>query len=308
MSSETRNLRIVYMGTPEFAVPPLEALHSSSHEVVGVVTVADKPAGRGRKIRESAVKQCAVSHNIPVLQPIKLKDPAFLSELSSLQADLFVVVAFRMLPKEVWTMPTLGTFNLHGSLLPAYRGAAPIHWAVIRGEKKTGLTTFMLDEQIDTGQILLQKEYEIPQGATTGNVHDALLPIGAQLVVETVHGLASDTLKPTPQDHQRVSHAPKLHAENTQLNFDLEPHALVQLILGLNPFPGAHYGSFKFLKAETCLEQRPTEEPELESFNKSLRLNYAKGSIQITEIKPQGKRLMSGKDFINGIKDSNMKL
>jgi methionyl-tRNA formyltransferase len=296
------------MGTPEFAVPPLEALIGSQHEVIGVVTVADKPAGRGRKLRESAVKQCATANGIKILQPIKLKDPEFLEALRNLEADLFVVVAFRMLPRDVWNMPALGTFNLHGSLLPAYRGAAPIHWAVINGESETGLTTFMLDEEIDTGKILLTTTYSIPYGSTTGEVHDALMPMGAQLVLDTVDGIATNNLFPKDQDHSKASHAPKLNAHNSELDFQRTPEELVHQILGLNPFPGAHFSGYKFLNAEVSSDQIKTDVPHLQAINKELLLTYALGSVRITEIKPQGKRLMKGKDFLNGMKGSKLPL
>ena len=196
------------MGTPEFAVPPLQALVSAGYIVKTVVTVADKPSGRGRKLTPSAVKQASLDLAIPVLQPTSLKDEEFLKELDALQADLFVVVAFRMLPKEVWGRPKLGTFNLHGSLLPQLRGAAPIHWAVINGLKETGLTTFLIDEQIDTGNILLQERLEIKPHWNTGDLHDALLPIGSQLVVDTVQGLAQGSLTPKAQNDEEATHAP----------------------------------------------------------------------------------------------------
>ena len=195
MSSRT-NTRIVYMGTPEFAVPPLEALIEAGYTIPAVITVADKPAGRGRKLRESAIKVCAVRNGLMVLQPTNLKDEDFVTELRSLNADLFIVVAFRMLPEIVWSMPALGTFNLHGSLLPKYRGAAPIHWAIINGDRSTGLTTFLLDKKIDTGGTLLQIEHPIKDGMTTGELHNELMSLGPELVLNTVEGLVNGMISP----------------------------------------------------------------------------------------------------------------
>ena len=295
------NINIVYMGTPEFAVPPLQALVSAGYNVKAVVTVADKPSGRGRKLTSSAVKQASLELGIPVLQPTSLKDKAFLEELDALEADLFVVVAFRMLPKEVWAKPRLGTFNLHGSLLPQLRGAAPIHWAVINGLKETGLTTFLIDEQIDTGNILLQERLAIKPHWTTGELHDALLPIGAQLVVDTVKGLTEGSLSPQIQNDEKATHAPKLTKENTRLEFKRLPSSLVQLIKGLSPFPCAYFGEFKFIDAQLGEENICSLHPKLVIRNKRLFLDYKLGSIEITQIKPAGKRTMSSKDFINGL-------
>ncbi len=295
------NVSIVYMGTPEFAVPPLQALVSAGYNVKAVVTVADKPYGRGRKLTPSAVKQASLDLGIPVLQPTSLKDEEFLKELDAFQADLFVVVAFRMLPKEVWGKPKLGTFNLHGSLLPQLRGAAPIHWAIINGLKETGLTTFLIDEQIDTGNILLQERLIIEPHWNTGELHDALLPLGAQLVVDTVQGLAQGYLTPQVQNDQEATHAPKLTKDNTRLDFTLPPASLVQLIKGLCPFPSAYYGDYKFLDAALCEQQNPSLEPLLRVSQKHLFLDYALGSVEITKIKPAGKRAMSSSDYINGL-------
>ena len=302
------NISIVYMGTPEFAVPPLQALVSAGYNVKAVVTVADKPSGRGRKLTPSAVKQASLDLGIPVLQPTSLKDEEFLKELDALQADLFVVVAFRMLPKEVWGRPKLGTFNLHGSLLPQLRGAAPIHWAVINGLKETGLTTFLIDEQIDTGNILLQERLAIKPHWNTGDLHDALLPIGAQLVVDTVQGLAQGSLTPKAQNDEEATHAPKLTKDNTRLDFTLAPASLVQLIKGLCPFPSAYYGEFKFLDAVLCEQQNPSAHPMLRVNQKQLFLDYALGSIQITQLKPAGRRPMSSSDYINGLNSTKIML
>lgn len=289
------------MGTPEFAVPPLQALVKAGYNIKAVVTVADKPSGRGRKLTGSAVKKAALDLGLPVLQPTSLKDEGFLAELDALQADLFVVVAFRMIPKQVWSRPRLGTFNLHGSLLPQLRGAAPIHWAVINGLKETGLTTFLIDEKIDTGNILLQEKLTIDAHWTTGELHDALLPIGAQLVVNTVKGLTVGSLTPQAQDDSEATHAPKLNKDNTRLDFTLDPNSLVQFVKGLCPFPGAYYGEFKFLGASSCEKLYPSSQPLLRVRDKRLFLDYELGSIEITQIKPAGKRSMSSADYINGL-------
>lgn len=296
------------MGTPDFAVPPLQALVLAGYDVKAVVTVADKPSGRGRKLSPSAVKKAAETLDIPVLQPTSLKDEGFLGELDALQADLYVVVAFRMLPKQVWEKPRLGTINLHGSLLPQLRGAAPIHWAVINGLKETGLTTFLIDEQIDTGNILLQEKLSIEPHWNTGELHDALLPVGAQLVVDTVKGLAAGSLTPQAQNDEEATHAPKLTKDNTRLDFTLAPTSLVQLIKGLCPFPAAYYGEYKFLDAALCEQQNPSVDPILRVRQKHLFLDYAFGSIEITQIKPAGKRSMSSSDYINGINSSEISL
>ena len=235
-------IRIVYMGTPEFAVAPLERLIQGGYEVVGVVTAADKPGGRGLTMTESAVKQYAVAHGIPVLQPEKLKDPAFLAQLAAWNANLFVVVAFRMLPKEVWQMPKLGTFNLHASLLPQYRGAAPINWAIIRGEKFTGVTTFLLDEQIDTGQILFQESCAIEMYEDAGALHDKLMKMGAELVFKTVDAIENRRTKPYEQTaglNKTLYPAPKLTRENCHIDWSRSARSASLLIRGLSPAPAA---------------------------------------------------------------------
>jgi methionyl-tRNA formyltransferase len=301
MSSRT-NTRIVYMGTPEFAVPPLEALIEAGYTIPAVITVADKPAGRGRKLRESAVKVCAVRNDLKVLQPTNLKDEDFVTELRSLNADLFIVVAFRMLPEIVWSMPALGTFNLHGSLLPKYRGAAPIHWAIINGDRSTGLTTFLLDKKIDTGGTLLQIEHPITNGMTTGELHNELMSLGPELVLNTVEGLVTGMLRPKAQNNELATHAPKLNKDNSKLNLSKTPDELAQQILGLNPFPGSYYGDFKFMRARVCSRMHASEKPVLRVSEKRLFLDYPLGSVEIIEIKPNGKKNMDAKSFINGLK------
>lgn len=302
MRSESNNPRIVYMGTPEFAVPPLEALINAAYEIVGVVTVADKPAGRGRKLQESAVKKCARKHDLNVLQPLNLKSDEFITALKALNADLFIVVAFRMLPEAVWSIPPFGTFNLHGSLLPKYRGAAPIHWAIINGETKSGLTTFLLDQKIDTGGILLQIEQNIQPGSTTGTLYKELMALGPDLVLRTAKGLLDGNLKPVSQNENNVSHAPKLNSDNTKLDLTKNPDELVQQILGLNPTPKAHYGGYKFLLARQTEEQNFSNKPVLSVRGRQLFLDYSLGSVEIFEIQPNGKKIMQAESFINGLK------
>ena len=239
-----RPKRIVFMGTPEFAVASLDALVQAGYKVVGVVTVADKPSGRGLEVHESAVKRYAVEHGLPVLQPVKLKDPEFLAALTEWKADLFVVVAFRMLPEEVWSMPKLGTFNLHAALLPQYRGAAPINWAVINGERLTGVTTFMIDKDIDTGGIILRQDVRIGRDDTAGDVHDRLMEVGAKLVVETTEGLIQHTVETRVQrsfiqGSEVLKPAPKLTKENTRIDWSRRCEAIRNFVRGLNPYPSA---------------------------------------------------------------------
>ena len=256
MGDHYKDLRIVFMGTPEFAVASLDALVKAKCNIVGVITAPDKPAGRGMKMTESAVKKYAVRNSLKLLQPEKLKNPEFLEELRSLNADLQIVVAFRMLPESVWNMPPLGTVNLHGSLLPQYRGAAPINWAVINGEKETGVTTFKLKHEIDTGNILLQESFPIDENETAGEVHDKMKEIGARVLVETVKGIADGTLEERPQSsmqndqsskfdspltthHSPLKHAPKIFTETCNIDWRRSIDEIHNLIRGLSPFPGA---------------------------------------------------------------------
>src|SRR5690554_5972693 len=224
-----KKLRIVFMGTPDFAVPSLEMLVENGYNVVGVITAPDKPAGRGKKLTESAVKKFAIKNNLKILQPEKLRNPKFIEELKSLKADLQIVVAFRMLPEVVWNMPRLGTFNLHASLLPQYRGAAPLNWAIINGETKTGVTTFLLDHKIDTGKILFRNEIEIGYNDTVGDLHDRLMVAGTSLVLETVNALAEGKVKPIPQTEilpeEKIKNAPKIFKEDCKIDWtkDVEP-------------------------------------------------------------------------------------
>lgn len=310
--------RIVFMGTPDFAVASLKKLIESKHEVVGVITAPDRQAGRGQKLRLSPVKIAANECNIPVLQPEKLKNPAFLEELRSLNADLFVVVAFRMLPEQVWNMPTMGTFNLHASLLPQYRGAAPINWALINGEKETGITTFFLNHQIDTGNILLQEEIAIHENMTAGELHDILMETGSALTIKTVNAIVNQTITPKPQSQsaseKEITPAPKIFKEDCKIHWNQPASVIHNLIRGLSPYPAAWTLFFdqddesfqvKILRSEiidSSLELNPgqlflnqNDELLVGSTTKNLRLLY---------IQPEGKRKMEVTDFLRGFRKS----
>jgi len=239
-----KGMKIVFMGTPAFAVASLQAILNRGFEVVGVVTVPDKPAGRGQKLMTSAVKDFALAHQLPILQPVKLKDPDFLQQLANLNADLFVVVAFRMLPKEVWQMPEKGTINLHGSLLPKYRGAAPIHWAIIQGEKETGVTTFFINEEIDMGHIIEQRTFPIPPNATLGEIHDEMMTIGGEALCSTLSLIAEGKAHPKPQSHWiekgvEACAARKLSKEVAKIDWHQSNQKIHDFVRGMSPFPCA---------------------------------------------------------------------
>lgn len=307
-------LRIVFMGTPEFAVASLDALRRAGYHIAGVVTAPDKPAGRGMKMTESAVKKYAVDHSIPVLQPLKLKDPAFLEELKSLHADLQVIVAFRMLPEVVWSMPRMGSINVHGSLLPHYRGAAPINWAVINGEKTTGVTTFRLKHEIDTGDILMQESFPVGENETAGEVHDRMKEIGAQLLVKTVQGLVDGTImeKPQPFNSGELKHAPKIFTDTCRIDFTKTTSEVHNLVRGLSPFPGAFTTlDGKMLKIyRSTKELSPgsmTNEPgELLTDGKTyLKFACADGFLQVLELQLEGKKKMTTAEFLRGYRFSS---
>jgi methionyl-tRNA formyltransferase len=314
--------RIVFMGTPEFAVASLDALIRAGYPVVGVVTAPDKPAGRGMQLTQSAVKQYAVQKGLTILQPEKLKNPVFQDELRALRADLQIVVAFRMLPESVWNMPPMGTVNLHGSLLPQYRGAAPINWAVINGEKFTGVTTFKLQHAIDTGNILLQESFPIGETDTAGDVHDRMKEIGAALLVRTVEGLAADTLKEIPQgspeaspagssgapdQHPQLKAAPKIFTETCRIDWNQPIAHIYNLIRGLSPFPGA----FTLLDGKNCKiyrseteSGRPSIAPGKYDTDQKTFLRFAApdGYIRVTELQLEGKKRMKIEDFLRGFR------
>ena len=323
-----KKTRIVYMGTPEFAVAPLDRLIQNGYDIVGVVTVADKASGRGLKINESAVKKYAVEHNIPVLQPVSLKDPEFLEALKAWKADLFVVVAFRMLPKVVWEMPKLGTFNLHAALLPQYRGAAPINWAVINGDKTTGVTTFMIDEGMDTGGIMYRYDCKIGPDETVGEVHDKLMEMGAELVVNTVEAIIENNVEFRPQKSfiqgSEILHpAPKITRELCHIDWNGRIKDIYNLIRGLSPYPAAFT---ELVKDDKVLQMKiyRTEKVTGEAYETLLAgngLSYAApgtvlsdgknylaiaaadGAISVTELQLAGKKRMPVKDFLIGFRD-----
>jgi methionyl-tRNA formyltransferase len=304
------DLRIVFMGTPEFAVASLQALVEAGCNIVGVITAPDKPAGRGMKLTESAVKRYAVEQGLHILQPEKLKNPQFLEELKALKADLQIVVAFRMLPDVVWSMPPLGTVNLHGSLLPQYRGAAPINWAIINGEKHTGVTTFKLKQEIDTGDILLQEKILIGENDTAGQLYDVMKEIGANLLVTTAKGLADGTLLETPQSKVmnsagELKHAPKIFTETCTINWNKSCDEIHNLIRGLSPYPGAITKlQDKILKIYKSKKEYATHTTPVGEFitdnNTFLKFTCGDGYIHVTDLQLEGKRRMLIEDFLRG--------
>lgn len=311
-----QQLRIIYMGTPEFAVAPLQTLVEQGFNIVAVVTVPDKPQGRGRKIAPSPVKEYAVEHNIPVLQPEKLKNPEFLDELKSYNADLQIVVAFRMLPEVVWAMPKYGTFNLHAALLPQYRGAAPINWAIINGETKTGVTTFLLDKDIDTGRIIMQREIPILPEDNIGTLYDKMMNIGKDVVVETVETIISGNYKSIPQDtlikkDTVLRPAPKIFKDDCRLDFSKKGVELHNLVRGLSPYPAAFTtikvnGKDLNLKVfETKPEPSANLQPAgtLVTDNKTfLKIACADGYLIINDLQLEGKKRMKVAEFLRGVK------
>lgn len=305
-------MRIVFMGTPEFAVPSLDILISNHYNVVGVVTVPDKPAGRGQQIHESAVKKYAVSKGIKVLQPVKLKDPEFIQELKNLNADLQIVVAFRMLPEEVWNMPRLGTYNLHGSLLPKYRGAAPINWAIINGETESGVTTFKLKHEIDTGNTLYQSKVKITDTTTAGELHDELMIVGAELILKTVRAIESGNIELKTQDDSLAIHAPKIFKETCKINWNKTPTQIYNLIRGLSPYPAAYtefkdtQGNLVSLKIFSSLKRKSAhiQANGLVTTDNKTCIDVAcnGGYISVRELQLQGKKRMTTEEFLRGYK------
>ncbi|MCF8236622.1 MAG: methionyl-tRNA formyltransferase [Saprospiraceae bacterium] len=294
------------MGTPEFAVPALDQLVESGFSVVGVVTATDKIGGRGRTtVITSAVKDRALTLNIPVLQPEKLRDPAFLEALKEWNADLFVVVAFRMLPEIVWSMPPLGTVNLHGSLLPAYRGAAPIHWAVLNGERETGVTVFFLQHAIDTGDLLYQEHMAIGTEETSGDVYDRMMQIGSRALVRAMNMIRSGNVQLQPQTAEKVSHAPKIFPETGQLDFHWPVHKLVNWVRGMNPYPSAWFLlDNKIVKIHTAHADvdLPNEPPGMMVLDhKTLRIAASDGWLIPTELQMEGRKRVPVLDFLNGM-------
>jgi methionyl-tRNA formyltransferase len=298
-------MRIIFMGTPEFAVPSLEILMKNNYDIVAVVTAPDKPAGRGLKLNESSVKKFAAEHSLKILQPLKLKDPVFLDELKSLKPDLQVVVAFRMLPEEIWSLPPLGTINLHASLLPDYRGAAPINWAIINGETETGITTFYIEKEIDTGKIIFQEKIEIGFEETAGELHDRMMIAGADLILNTVNAIEKGKAPSTRQlSIESSKNAPKLTREICKINWDQPTLEIFNLIRGLSPYPSAWtmldskifkiYRAGKFFKA-------PEKPPGTFIFSeKELRIATQDGYIIPKEVQMEGKKRMGVDEFLRG--------
>ena len=305
--------RIIFMGTPDFASASLNALLQHGFPVVAVVTAPDKPAGRGMKLSASAVKKFAVENGIPVLQPLKLKDPEFIGELKSFGADVQVVVAFRMLPEMVWNMPPLGTINLHGSLLPQYRGAAPINRAIMNGEKETGVTTFKLQQEIDTGNILLMEKLSIGPDETAGELHDRMKIAGAGLLVRTLEGLVSGTLKEQPQsipDGMLIRQAPKIFAADCEINWNLPVAVIHNHIRGLSPYPGAfthfHGKTLKIFRSRPEISTQKQVPGTTETDGRSwFRFAASDGYIYMEEIQLEGKKRMRVTDFLRGFRPEN---
>jgi methionyl-tRNA formyltransferase len=303
-------LRIIFMGTPEFAVPSLEMLLQNKINVVAVITAADKPQGRGQKVTFSPVKECALKYNVPVLQPSNLKSPEFLEQLRSYNANLQIVVAFRMLPEPVWSMPSLGTFNLHASLLPQYRGAAPINWAIINGEKETGITTFFLKHEIDTGSIIFQEREPIAYNDTVGTVYEKLMNKGARLVLKTVRAIEQGEYSAAPQQSTgELKHAPKIFKQTCEINWDQPSETVRNFIRGLSPYPAAWTSidgkNFKIYSGEVV--DSPTGQTlqpgQYTTDNESyLRFKTSDRYIGITELQPEGKKRMAVADFFRGNK------
>ncbi len=303
-----KKLRIVFMGTPEFAVASLDALYHSQHEVVAVVTVADKPAGRGKQVMMSDVKKYAVEKNLPVLQPEKLRNEDFINELRSLNADLFVIVAFRMLPEIVWSMPPLGSINLHGSLLPAYRGAAPINWAIINGERETGVTIFFLQHEIDTGKVIRRETIAIGENETAGELHDKMMLIGAKALASAVDEVAEGSNTVTSQEElvaggESIKHAPKIFKEDGKIDFTKTVEEVHNFVRGLSPYPAAWTmlgdKTLKIFMGEK--ERLPTiREPFITDGKTFLKMKCANGYYSLKELQLEGKKRMGIEEFLRG--------
>lgn len=308
-----KDLRIVFMGTPDFAVASLKAIYEAKYNIVGVLTAPDRPAGRGQKLRQSAVKEYALEKGLMVLQPTNLKNSDFIKELKALQANVQVIVAFRMLPEVVWAMPKYGTFNLHASLLPEYRGAAPINWALINGETKTGVTTFFIDEKIDTGEIILQEEVDITPDEDAGNLHDKLMNLGSKLVLETLALIESGKITTQPQPKRELKKtAYKLDRDNTQIDWSKSIDTIFNLIRGLSPYPVAwsifindgKEETMKIYQAEKIisLDQNitPNSDWTITVEGSEIFVNLPDGKLKIKELQLPGKRKMKAKDLLNG--------
>jgi len=313
---QPKETRIVFMGTPDFAVESLKVLVENNYHIVGVITAPDKPAGRGRQLSESAVKKYAVEQGLNVLQPEKLKNPEFIAQLQSLKADLQIVVAFRMLPEMVWNMPPMGTFNLHASLLPQYRGAAPLNWAIMNGEKETGVTTFLLDQEIDTGRIIFQERIAIGEDDSVGDLHDRMMVIGANLVMKTVDALAEDRAEAIDQtafltSTENIRHAPKIFKEDCRIDWSRDTESVRNLIRGLSPYPAAwteliHQDKGEVLTAKVYAAQKdnsslPGKPGTIKSDGKSFfKIACVDGWLSITDIQLSGKKRLKTEELLRG--------
>lgn len=305
-----KKLKIVFMGTPDFAVGILDTIHKNNYEIVGVITAPDKPAGRGQKVSTSAVKEYALANNLRLLQPTNLKNEDFLAELKSLEANLQVVVAFRMLPEVVWRMPELGTFNLHASLLPEYRGAAPINWAIINGETKTGVSTFFIDDKIDTGAIILSKEISIPETETVGELHDRLMNLGSEAVLETLTLIETEKATTTIQsESNNLKTAYKLNKDNCKIDWQKPGKEIYNLIRGLNPYPaawtffkdGENEWNVKLYDVAFIIEKHANAIGKIVATKKEIRIYTKDGYIDVKNLQMPGKRKMNSKELLNGI-------
>jgi len=303
-------LRIVFMGTPEFAVGILDTLLKNNYEVVGVITAADKPAGRGQKVKHSAIKEYAITHNLNLLQPVNLKDDQFLAELKALNANLQIVVAFRMLPKVVWEMPELGTFNLHASLLPDYRGAAPINWAIINGEAKTGVTTFFIDDKIDTGVMILSLKTAITKEENAGQLHDRLMEIGSKAVIDTLQLIENGNLTTTVQkDTPAIKTAYKLNKDNCRIDWLQPAETIYNLIRGLSPYPaawcffkdGEQEWNVKIYEAKMVSEIHNESIGKITATKKEIKIAVADGHLEIQSLQFPGKKKMTSQELLNGM-------
>lgn len=299
---------VVFFGTPEFASHTLEHLIQHDVNIVAVVTTPDKPQGRGLGVRSSAVKETALRHGLPVLTPARLKDPGLVEELRRFSADIFCVVAYKILPREVFTLPRLGSFNVHASLLPKYRGAAPINWAIINGETQTGITTFLLEDKVDTGQMLLQESIAIGPDETAGELHDRLMDLGARLALRTVHGLGEGTLQPKPQVDQQATPAPKIFPQDCVIDFDRPAEQVHNFVRGLSPYPGATTTMvsgvrLKILRTRLSMDESVPLAPghyQISNDGSHLYVGTTNAPVEILELQREGKRVMSAQEFLRG--------
>lgn len=312
---EKKDLKIVFLGTPDFAVESLRRLVEGGYNIVGVITMPDKIAGRGHKMFQSPVKEYAVEHGLKLLQPANLKDPVFVEELRSLQADLQIVIAFRMLPEVVWNMPPMGTFNLHASLLPKYRGAAPINWAVMNGDTETGVTTFFLKHEIDTGDIIQQRSIPIAKTDNVGVIHDRLMMLGADMVIETVDAILAGEVKPIPQDELcnqgiEATPAPKIFKDTCRVDWNAPAEKVYNHIRGLSPYPAAwteiekdgEVFSFKIFETSEPIDNINLAPGELKHDKHRLMIGCADGAIEILSMQLSGKKRMTPDEFMRGFK------